>query len=1096
MTDLFLKLVNMSLTASWLILAVLLLRLIFKRAPRWIFCLLWGFVGLRLVLPFSFESIFSLIPTRTPVQDAVSNFPADRVTVGNGIPTVDLPVGEIIPPAVNTVPGAVPAPDPVVTAPSSPSFIQILAMVWICGIAAMLVYALVSYIRLKLSLRTATIYEKNVWQSEEASSPFVLGLFRPRIYLPYTLDELDMPYVLSHERAHIARRDHLIKPLGFLVLSVYWFNPVIWLAYILLCRDVEVACDEKVIKAIGEDNKRNYSTALLNCSISRTRIAACPIAFGEVAVKERIKGVMNYRKPTFWIIILAVIAVIVTAVCFLTDPKTKDEEKEDEVSAEYSDEPVEIIFDRYEAGPDNLIFELKTEMLDPVDPMIELRISNDDEIKDIKLLWEMRLYRMDDGEWQSCSAFYPDENRYLASPLPAKMSDERVYDLKEFDLTKAGQYRLDINYVTTAFEAEGIKTGSVYFDLAAPIANPLDNEELIRDDLIEYMSWLPQYMSLYGGGSEIGGAGFYSVYPAMRYCYENELSFVKMNEDSFRISRDDLLEVYMTLTGDDEYTAVGTFERNFEYLAKCGDSYDHETNEFIFTLNRDNWGDCVSLGISEYNPHIDPSRELKISEGYNFSTVTAWITYHGENGSARDNYYEAELYFKHVELDGHIAYKLIGIRYKNPPIVNEVTLTAAKDHSIDGFFTEFQLMVGSRLIEFEGKAISDIDDLSIDQMTGHTIYYNSDLTGDGIWDVVVNLQITGSSSQYSKKSYDVHVFDGASLREIPVEKDIPQKVAPKVNLVADDEQYLFDINGEKHAIRKAWFTNNPGYAEIQLYDIPRLDEDYIFTSDNGVLRCEMACSVCRYRNYDMIYAELEYKDGKLVLGRIYTDGFSRESGYPCGEHNGAYHSFPDSLIDLVGYEAFNEWRRSLPHYEYNDNGCTDPASLYSFAKHFGLTEKQLRDVYYQDVYYQNEFYGEKYSKDPSCLFELDEAACDEFFRDPSNFDKQVYEFRQAERTFKDVILRMLRGSEDAQRRSLYFALTDNGTNRRYGYWSIPELVYAADITLEELQEIYDIYISPDECKYDFERLFTEREYFEEQIEKAEYPVFVDMLLRK
>ena len=1096
MTDIFLQLVNMSLTACWLIAAVLLLRLVFRRAPRWIFCLLWGFVGLRLVLPFSFESIFSLIPTRTPVQDAASNL-TDRIVVAPVTPAPDIPITGINPTPVVPDSGAA-LPDAVPMLQGGPSIAEISAVVWICGIAAMLVYALVSYIRLRVSLRTATIYRDEVWQSEKVSSPFVLGIVKPRIYLPYSLDELDIPYVLAHERAHIARRDHLIKPLGFIILSVYWFNPLIWLAYVLLCRDVEAACDERVIKSIGEDKKRNYSTALLNCSISRARIAACPIAFGEVAVKERIKSVMNYRKPTFWIIVLAIIAVAVTAVCFLTDPKTKDEEKEDDkVSEEYSDEPVEINFDRYEVDEGKLVFELKSEALAPVDPVIELCIGNDESVLEAQIIPGIELYRMEEGEWHSCRAFYPAVNRYMATVLHNGERVDRVYSFNGFDLTKAGQYRLDVKYFFTAYEGEAIKRASVYFDLSAPIANPLDNKALIRDDLAKNMSWLPQYMGIHGAGIEVIHPSFSSLYYAMRYCYENELDCVRMEEDSFRISRDDLLEVFMELTETDEYTAGGIFEASIEYLAQCGDIYDFDTKEYVFTLDRDNWGDNIALGIGDYMHLIDMSRGLRISEGYNFSTATVWMTIPSEDKSVINAYYETEFYFEHIELEGHIAYRLVGLRYLDPPILGEITLTPAQEHSTDGFYTEFILTVGDREKHFEGRAISDTRNEAKDQMVGYEMY-NTDLTGDGIMDIIINLQISGGYSQFAKKTYEVHVFDGSNLEEIPVENDIPKKVTEMIDFSADDEQYVLEFGGEKRIFRKSWFANNPDYssADVKLYDVPKLDESYIFTARDGKMRCELYCNVCQYATFrDMICIELEYRDGKLVLSdTLYSEGFDRDFGIQCTVHNDRYHNFSYAFIDLVGQEEFYEWLTSLPHFEYNDNGCTDPASVYSFAEHFGLNAKKLRNAYYLN----GDYYHEYYVNEPPFLFELDENACDEFFRDPSNFDDSVYELRQSEQTFKDWLLTVSRNSDSAQERKAFQKFTNYGSYYNTTFWSIPEYVYVSGISLEELQQLYDTYIARNEYKYeyDFERIFTEREYFEEQIEKAEYPVFVDALLRK
>lgn len=301
----FLEIVNISITAGWAVLAVVAVRLIFKKAPKWLTCALWGIVALRLALPVSIESIFSLIPsTQTVNPSAIYN---GSFELNTGFPSIDY--------NVNAVYGGAD-----VDAGTGVEIAGIAALIWIIGAVAMAAYAFISFMRLKLSLRTATKKEGNIYQSESVSSPFVLGIFRPKIYLPYRMNEADIPLVIAHERAHIKRLDHVIKPLGFLLLSVHWFNPLMWAAYILLCRDIEAACDEKVINELGEDCRRSYSTALLNASISRKSIAACPLAFGEVGVKARIKGVMNYKKPAFWVVIAAVAVCVITAVCFLTNP--------------------------------------------------------------------------------------------------------------------------------------------------------------------------------------------------------------------------------------------------------------------------------------------------------------------------------------------------------------------------------------------------------------------------------------------------------------------------------------------------------------------------------------------------------------------------------------------------------------------------------------------------------------------------------------------------------------------------------------------------------------------------------------------------------
>ena len=316
MEALFLKLVNMSITASWLVLAIIVVRLIFKKAPKWILCLLWGLVAFRLICPFSIESAMSLIPSAEPLPQEIIYTAEPQIH--SGVPVIDN--------AVNPVLESSMTPAELTSANPTQIWSFILSQVWILGMVLMFAYTLVSYLLLKRKVATAIPLVKGIKQSEYVDSPFVLGIIRPVIYLPFSMEEGDMAYVIAHEKAHIRRRDHWWKPFGFLLLSVYWFNPVLWVAYILLCRDIEAACDEKVIKDMEKDERRAYSTALLNCSIHRRRIAACPLAFGETGVKARVKSVMNYKKPAFWVILIALLVSIIVAVCFLTNPKNEEED--------------------------------------------------------------------------------------------------------------------------------------------------------------------------------------------------------------------------------------------------------------------------------------------------------------------------------------------------------------------------------------------------------------------------------------------------------------------------------------------------------------------------------------------------------------------------------------------------------------------------------------------------------------------------------------------------------------------------------------------------------------------------------------------------
>ena len=313
MSGIFLKLLNLSISASWLVLVVLALRLVLKRAPKWVNVLLWGMVALRLMLPFSIESALSLIPSAETVSPEVVRFdPAPTIT--SGVELIDNAVN----PSLSEHFAAVP------TASVNPLYVwtEIAGWVWLIGLGAMLLYALVSYLRLRRRVSASIPLRENIYVCDEVPSPFILGIVHPRIYLPSALDEAQRGSVLSHERAHLARRDHWWKPLGFALLAVYWFNPLLWLAYTLLCRDIELACDERVLRGMDAGQIKDYSSALLACSVPRRMIAACPLAFGEVGVGARVKNALRYKKPAFWIVAASVAVCIVVAVCFLTNPPT------------------------------------------------------------------------------------------------------------------------------------------------------------------------------------------------------------------------------------------------------------------------------------------------------------------------------------------------------------------------------------------------------------------------------------------------------------------------------------------------------------------------------------------------------------------------------------------------------------------------------------------------------------------------------------------------------------------------------------------------------------------------------------------------------
>lgn len=313
MDDVFLKLVNLSISASWLILAVLVLRVVLKKAPKWVMPLLWGVVALRLVCLFSIESALSLIPSAETIPSEIVTETREPVLYEQA--TLDIVTNPTLPSAAEVPVG--------VSRQQAQVDFNIYSVLWLAGMAALLVHALVSAGKLKRKLATAILLRDNIYESEFVDSPFVFGVVKPNIYLPMHMDEGTAAYVIAHERAHLARRDHWWKVLGYLVLALHWFNPLVWVTYILFCRDIELACDEKVVKGLDGAARADYSQALLSCAAPKRAVAACPLAFGEGNIKMRVKSALHYRKPAFWVAAAAVLAVVIVAVCFLTNPRSE-----------------------------------------------------------------------------------------------------------------------------------------------------------------------------------------------------------------------------------------------------------------------------------------------------------------------------------------------------------------------------------------------------------------------------------------------------------------------------------------------------------------------------------------------------------------------------------------------------------------------------------------------------------------------------------------------------------------------------------------------------------------------------------------------------
>ena len=413
MTTVFVRIVEMSLAASIIIIAVLFLRLLLKKAPKWISVLLWGIVAFRLVCPFTIESVLSLMPSEEVINTEILTHAATEVVID----VEEMPTNTVI------------------TEKSVDNLqlvVNIICYVWIAGVAVMLAYTIFSYWRLKKKIGTAVLLRDDIYQSENVVSPFVLGIIKPKIYLPFNISEQNAENVIAHERAHLSRKDHLWKPFGFLVLTLHWFNPLVWLGYVLLCRDIELACDEKVVENFDNEKKADYSQALLSCSVNRRVISACPLAFGEVGVKNRMKTILNYKKPAFWIVVVSIVLCTVVAVCFLTSPIEKDEKEitpDPNFYTEY--DGVYLTIDSVGTESDgnkifNVVWHNDTDKVVYYGESYSIEYKNGDE-------WEI----VDTGE------IYFNEIAYLLKPNSvAKMT----YGTSIADVSKKGLYRIALRF--------------------------------------------------------------------------------------------------------------------------------------------------------------------------------------------------------------------------------------------------------------------------------------------------------------------------------------------------------------------------------------------------------------------------------------------------------------------------------------------------------------------------------------------------------------------------------------------------------------------------------------------------------------------------
>ncbi len=474
MERVFFYIFHMSLIASLLTIAVLALRILLKRTPKAFFCVLWGFVAVRLIFPFSPESPFSLIPANFTVTDSALSGYHSSVTgtnlqgtdnyvtsqnLGSSSEPVQVPSSEIstlpneteLPEISLTFPGnAIVSPVP---APKNSGmdtlFFRTISLfarfVWPAGILVMLFYASTSYIRIRKKIKETVCFSDNILLCDHTATPFILGIFRPRIILPSSIGPEEAEHVIAHERAHIKRLDYIWKPLGFILLSFYWFNPVLWIAYIYLCKDIELACDERVIQKMDTESIKSYSSTLLHYSISRKTVSFCPLAFGEVHVKKRIKNVLHYKRPAFWVMLLAVISCIAVAVCFLTDPINKK-------TTDTADNPGELLFlslTLKDNGSDLPGYKITSEPYlcftkDALaNPTIPVQWINHNYNRDLTYEERFDVLRYENGSWNSCATedyVFPEISRLLLR----KTTNSATYSLAGFDLSGDGLYRFRV----------------------------------------------------------------------------------------------------------------------------------------------------------------------------------------------------------------------------------------------------------------------------------------------------------------------------------------------------------------------------------------------------------------------------------------------------------------------------------------------------------------------------------------------------------------------------------------------------------------------------------------------------------------------------
>ena len=637
MERVFLHILSMSISASLLAVAVLVLRPLLKKVPKTVFCILWGFVAIRLICPVSPESSFSLIPTNLIISDSVlsrvdfetvqeypspesfSELPQGTVNISEAAPlpaevldalsTENNHLQNTSSDALSDGPLAfAPAPTDYLIVPTpvadsvvseenvsflkSVSFLS--SVLWPLGILGMLLYGSISWLRIRKKTKESVCLRDNIWLCDHVSSPFILGMFRPRIILPSSIQPEAAEHVIAHEQAHLKRKDHFWKPLGFLLLSVYWFNPVLWIAYIFLCKDIELACDERVIRNMNTEEIKSYSSTLLNYSISRKMISVCPLAFGEVHVKKRIKNVLYYKKPAFWVILLAVVSCVTVAVCFLTNP-VKQEDGTTPASTEEKGAQLFLSFTLTDTGTDVPGLELSTEPFicftkeQLSDILLPVQWTNRNYNRDLSYGENFDILRYENATWISCATedfVFPA----VTHTLPKRTEQQKTYSLNLFDLSENGLYR---------FRAEPTDGNYVWFDFELAVVHE-NNADSLPDSMLLSIADELTKDRLHISGIRTEQAELYNLLLA------SSTNTVNCFVHALTVAEHYGLREYLMAQICSELTGIGL-----------------EQGEF----NPDTWWCSGDEWLRIYNNHLasEKYRELTVSEGTQpTGTIAAW----------------------------------------------------------------------------------------------------------------------------------------------------------------------------------------------------------------------------------------------------------------------------------------------------------------------------------------------------------------------------------------------------------------------------------------------------------------------------------------